>query len=138
MVWLLSVILIGDIEGICDRVSAPMVVFKVFHSLLQLQILIAENDGRSTNLLKVPGTLIPHVYIVQEKEDVKAAIKIFYFCKDVIYIDTANGRVRQSEELAVDADGFRAVEENVRKFYALCVLNERKSGCGYRDKQVAA
>ena len=92
MVWLLSVILIGDIEGICDRVSAPMVVFKVFHSLLQLQILIAENDGRSTNLLKVPGTLIPHVYIVQENEDVKEAINMLFFCKYVIYIDKANGR----------------------------------------------
>lgn len=118
--------------------SAPVVVFKVFHSLLQLQILIAEDDSRSANLLKVSGTLVSHVYIAQEKEDVKAAVKILYFRKDVIYIDTADGRIRQPEGLAVDADGFRAVEENVRKFYALCVLNERKSGCGYRDKQVAA
>ena len=86
MFWLLCVILIGDIEGICDRVSAPVVVFKVFHSLLQLQILIAEDDSRSANLLKVSGTLVSHVYIAQEKEDVEAAVIILYFRKDVVVL----------------------------------------------------
>ena len=67
----------------------------------------------------MPDAAVSHADSVQKKENVITGIKIRYAVQDAVHVDGSDGDIRETEALAVYADGLGTIEEMCR---VLCLF----------------